>query len=834
VSDHYHLDIHPDDLRKASKTVSRLAEHCDAKGRTVTGTPGEIGDQWTGQAATSIKAEMTGLGRVMTGFVAKLDACKGALDGLADDYDDAKTKLVSLNKRWQDAQDAYTAAVNKADSDQRTANQNANAGDKPPTQADKDQIAGDHTRAVNAAKTAHTTAIGGLDQEFQDLKDHLQRQTTSAGGKLASNGVPIPVPPGTIEAYQHGYYYPVTLDHSALESGLALTKEFEDKRIDLDIQAQGKQAAEQLMNSNGDISPALIAQIQEQSGNPYFANGLAANIDPEQLNAVLAQYDQRLTESGDYSPEEIAKRNNAALEAIGTTIGTATQGEGDLTLPPDFEAKWVKAITEPGMYEADASAPPNQAQRLALLMEFGTWGTGFLAGVSSDLYDYERSKGGDPVWSPKSGPEKIFGPDGKPRIDVMASVMKALGNNPEASQLFFSGGPTTTIDLDGTKVTVSERMKYLVQDRTWSVMTDGTNGGNLGAALKAATAELRNDGDTGRTSAQLASQLFTVVADKVGDGSDNPGPFNDDGWQMWQGAKPALADIVASYSTDLFRIGRPGSNADDLNSVIDPENDIYLQGMPYGAAMSRAQMAKVLGTLAIDDDGDKNMDKVLAGLAVASKLRMSRAFQDSLHDGGDPSTPAALFQGQNIPRIVTASNESAATLGWVLNTAYSAALDKEDVDKKNAEMASKVFDAFTAIPGVGPTGEWAKFAFDETTSMISDKIGESDATAQGKYNELGPTQESKLEQNLLDEMLGQGYFDDRYFDEANGTAASTRYPKPPPGAIDDGPPPHFNFDSDAYQKWLRDGFPLDAMLNTNVYTPFEKGLTAGHDLAGSN
>ena len=834
MSDHYQIDIHPDDLRKASKTISRLAEHCDAKGRTVTGTPGEIGNQWTGQAATAIKAEMTGLGQTMTGFVAKLDACKGALDGLADDYDEAKNKLVDLNKRWQDAQDAYIAAVSKADSDQRTANQNANAGDKPPTQADMDQIAGAHTKAVGDAASTRTTALNVLDGEFQDLKDHLQRQTRNAGTKLGSNGVPIPVPPGTVEAYQHGYYYPVTLDHGALETGLALTKEFEDQRIDLDIEAQGKQAAEQLMNSNGDISPALIAQIQEQSGNPYFADGLASNLDPEQLNSVLALYDERLTESGDYSPDEIAQRNNAALQAIGTAIGTATQGEGDLALPPDFETKWVKAITEPGMYESDASAPPNQAQRLGLLMEFGTWGTGFLAGVSSDLYEYERSKGGDPVWSPKSGPEKIFGPDGKPRIDVMASVMKALGNNPEASQLFFSGGPTTTIDLDGTKVTVSERMKYLVQDRTWSVMTDGTNGGNLGAALEAATAELRNDGDTGRTSAELASQLFTVVADKVGDGSDNPGPFNDDGWQMWQGAKPALADIVASYSTDLFRIGRPGSNADDLNSVIDPENDLYLQGMPYGAAMSRAQMAKVLGTLAIDDDGDKNMDKVLAGLAVASKLRMSRAFQDSLHDGGDPSTPAALFQGQNIPRIVTASNESAATLGWVLNTAYSAALDKEDVDKKNAEMASKVFDAFTAIPGVGPTGEWAKFAFDQTTSMISDKIGDSDAAAQGKYNELGPAQESKLEQNLLDEMLGQGYFDDKYFDEANGGQGSTRYPKPPAGAIDDGPPAHFNFDSDAYQKWLREGFPLDAMLNTNVYTPFEKGLTAGHDLAGSN
>ncbi|NUR09840.1 MAG: WXG100 family type VII secretion target [Nocardioidaceae bacterium] len=829
MTDHYHLDIHPDDLRKASKALNRLAEHSDTKGKTVTGTPGEIGDQWTGKAATSIKAEMTGLGQTMTGFVAKLDACKGAVDGLADDYDEATRTLNSLNTRWQAAQDAYTTAVNKADSDQRSANQRLNSGDKPPTQADQNQVNTDHANAVVTAASTRDTAVGKLDTEFEQLKTHLQTRTKNAGTKIADNGVPIPVPPSTIEAYQHGYCYPVTLDHSSLESSLALTKQFEDQRIDLDIEAKGKTAAEQLMNSNGDISPELIAQIHEQSGNPYFAYGLASNVDPQQLNAVLSAYDVRLRESGDYPAEEIAKRNNAAIMAIGTTLGTATQGDGELTLPPDFETTWAAAITETPYTQKDGTAPPNQAQRLGLLMEQGTWGTGFLAGISSDLYDFERAHQDDHPWSSRSGIEKLVGPDGKIRLDVMSSVMAALGHNPEASQLFFSGGPSTTIEMDGQKVTVSERMKYLVQDRQWGVMTDPTNGANLGAALEAATAEIRDDGEGGRTSAQLASQLFTVIADRTGDGSDNFGPINDDGWQMWEGARPALADIVASYSTDLFRIGRPDSNADDLSSVIAPENDLYLRGMPYGAAMSRDQMAKVLGTLAYDDE---NMDEVLAGLAVASKLRMSRAFEDALHDGGSPSAPAALFQGRNIPGIVTASNESAATIGWVLNAGYSARLDKEEVDKKNAEMMSKMFDAFTSIPGVGPAGEWSKFAFEQTTSMVSDQIGQSEATATDDYNTLGPAQESKLEQGLLDQMLANGYFDQKYFDEANGGPGSTRYQPPPPGAIDDGPPPHFDYDSDAYQKWLRDGFPMDAMLNTNVYTPFEKGLKTGHDLAG--
>jgi uncharacterized protein YukE len=830
MTGHYTLDIHPDDLRRASKAVSRLAEHSDSKGRTVTGTPGEIGDQWTGKAATSIKAEMTGLGHTISAFTAKLDACKGALDALADDYDEARVKLDDLNQRWQAAQDAYSSAVTKADSAQRTANQKANGGAKPPAQGDLDQISGDHTHAVDAAAGARTAALNRLDTEYDDLVDHVETQTRNAATKIGAHGVPIPVPPSVIAAYQHGYDYPVTLDHGSFDAPMALTKEFEDKRVDLDIEAKGRLAADQLMNSRGEISDALVAQIKEQSGNPYFTYGLASNVDPKQLNAVLSLYDARLTESGDYSPEEAARRDNALIEAVGTALGTATQGTGDLQLPFDFSTKWSSAMTEPGWSERDGTAPPNQAQRLGLLMEQGTWGTGFLAGVSSDVYDYERAHEDDHPWSSKAGIERLIGPDGRQRLDVMASVMKALGHNPEASQLFFSGGPTTTIDVDGHAVTVSERMKYLVQDRGWDSMTDSTNGGNLGEALKAATAVLRNDGDTGRTSAELASQLFTVVADKTGDGSDNPGPFNDEGWQMWDGMRPAVADIVSSYATDLLRIGRPGSNGDDLDrGYVDPENDLYLQGMPYGAAMNRDVMAKVLGTLSADD---KNFEKVLAGVAVAADLRMGRAFDDALHDGSSPSTPVALLRGENVPRINTAANESASALGWVLNAGYGARLSKDDLDAKNAEMRSKMFDAFTSIPGVGPAGEWSKFAFDQVTSAISDKIGESDPDTDSKYNALGSQESTKLKQALLDKMLTAGYFDPKYFDEANGAAGGHRYPPPPQGAIKPGDPPTFDFDSDAYQQWLRDGFPMDAMLNTNVGDPFNDGLTDGYQLAG--
>ena len=39
----------------------------------------------------------------------------------------------------------------------------------------------------------------------------------------------------------------------------------------------------------------------------------------------------------------------------------------------------------------------------------------------------------------------------------MASLMKALSHDPEASQQFFEGGSTSTLEVGGHEVQVSER-----------------------------------------------------------------------------------------------------------------------------------------------------------------------------------------------------------------------------------------------------------------------------------------------------------------------------------------------------------------------------------------
>jgi hypothetical protein len=420
-----------------------------------------------------------------------------------------------------------------------------------------------------------------------------------------------------------------------------------------------------------------------------------------------------------------------------------------------------------------------------------------------------------------------------PRIDVMASLMKALEHNPEAARNFFSdpGGPTVTIEVDGEDVEVSERMKYLIVDRTWSHMTDPTNGGNLGGALEAATTAVRDQTTEGRTSAELASEMFLIIGGATGDDASGGlfGLGSNDGWQMWDGMRESVADIAGNYAPDLMRIARTG-DADDLSSLhTSPEEEFFGEGAPYGAALDPEAMQAVLGALAEDDE---HIERVLAGVGAATHLRMSQAFHDALGDGGNPPAPVAMLLGQNIPEVTTATNESAGGLAWVLNAAYHGRLSDEELEKKQAEARAALFDTVTSLPGVGPAGEWSKFVFDQASSQIKDQIGKVDTTASEDYSQLSADEKANLERMVLNQILAQGYLDQEYFDQANGGPDSDRYQPPPPGAVLDGNPPRFDFDSEEYQQWYRDRFPYDEFLNSNVFPDFTENLNAGVPLGG--
>lgn len=601
-----------------------------------------------------------------------------------------------------------------------------------------------------------------------------------------------------------------------------------------EAQRNGEEAAQALIDSRGHIPPELAAEILANANDPYFAAGLAKNISPEEVASLLDTYDALGDARGEQGFDTSQGRRDL-ITGLGTLFGTASRNTGDLAMPQDYADQWSSAITAP-VHEQGGEAMENHSQYLALLMSQGVYSRPFLNEVGDDLYAYENEGENGAVWGPKSNHmDPVVDPsNGRPVIDVMAQFMVSLSHNPLAAQDFFSEGGTEEVDIESTKMQMNSRLQYFLQERSWDYTSDASNGEYLGLALDAATTTFRNGEYTGEMSAQIASQTFTLVGDITNDDSSDGGLFGigaSEGWQMWNGLRGPMADMLASYSPDLMRVARTGQADGGLNDgwTVGPETELLGDGAPYGAAMNPELIQQILGTFGKDGQ-DEHLDTILAGVGAASQWRMSQALGDALGDGTPPPAPVAMLLGQNVPELTTATNEMAATLGWVLNGAYRGALSEEDLEQKQAEMRSQIFGAITSLPGLEPASEWGQFAFEQVTSQIEDAMGNVEGTASGDYSELSASEKEDLERMILNQMLASGYFDQEYIDAAN--QGGDRYGAPPPDAIVPGSnPPEFDFESEAYNTWLRDRFPMDSFLNTNVYPPFNEHLNAGAELA---
>ncbi len=592
-----------------------------------------------------------------------------------------------------------------------------------------------------------------------------------------------------------------------------------------EAQQAGQEAAQEFLDSNGEVSPELAEQIEQNMNDPYFAAGFGENADPEQVAAVLDTMDAQVEATN--MPQEL---RNRMVESVGTTLGTATRNTGDLAMPDGYSQQWSEAITA-DTHPEGGDAPQNQAQYLALLMQQGTYSRPFLNEVGDTLYEYETNADGQ-VWGPKHNHmDPVMDTNGDKVVDVMAGYMGALENNPLAAQDFFSQGGNVEVDIEGDKVQMNERLKYMIQDRGWAHTTDPSNGGQLGGALEAATTHFRNDEATGEQSAEIASQTFALLGDVTGDGASDGfmGMGASEGWQMWEGMRGNVANMMANYGSDALRVAG-SQDADDIPPWTQgPESDLLGEGAPYGASLDPELYQQILGTFGKDGQ-DAHLETVLAGVSAASQIRMQVALDKSLDDGTPPPAPVAMLEGNNIPALSTATNEMATTLGFVINGAYHGALDEEELEQKRQEMKSNVFGAVTAVPVWGQAAEWSKYGFEQITGMMKEEIKNTDPDASGEFGDLSGNEKDSLEKMMLNQMLAEGYFDDQYIDEAN--QGGDRYGAPPEDAIVPGSdPPQFDFDSQAYQDWKRDKFPMDDFLNSHVYPPFTESLNDGLGLA---
>ncbi|GAA0608820.1 hypothetical protein HPO96_30830 [Kribbella sandramycini] len=592
-------------------------------------------------------------------------------------------------------------------------------------------------------------------------------------------------------------------------------------------QADGAAAAKKLKESDGKLDPDLIAQITKYQNDPYFAAGFARSMTPTEMSDYLLRVSRQRDEIMRHPTSRTAaeyekwKTNYPALvSAMGTTLGTATRNTGELALPADFARKYAAAITEGGTQPGDGGQVKyGQASALTLLMRYGQYSTEFLGTVSNTVYDYEREHGKKgPVWQPRSyyPPDHAFGgaymPDGGIMPDPMANIMEALSHNPQAAQNFFDvGNPnakTADIEVNGQKLKVNDRMKYLLQARTWKY----DNADALGNALQAATTNWRDRSENGRISAVIASQTFLLLGQKAGEGKKSGdvwalGLNSRQGWKPGTDMRDSLAHILASYSPDLIRVaGTENPSSDPLGGGWTAEaGDSFPPGGPYGAVMSAGLMRKLLGVVG---EEQKNLTIVSTGVLAAGQLMFGHSMAEALKK--DPNAAVDMIKDdEKSPVLNAAATQLANTLGFVMTAGYEGDKTDQEFQKKRAEAISKALGVALKLPVIpSPTGDWSGLIIDQAKSAALDGLGKGPKQdAKELYNPAAGDGQDSLRKLAMNSLLANGYFDPKFYQQANTPDAPNKFVPPPPGAFKMGPdgkplvPLRFDFESKAYLDW---------------------------------
>ncbi|QCC76356.1 WXG100 family type VII secretion target [Nocardioides daphniae] len=308
MTDHFQLDVHPEKLRATARTMDATAETVAAKGTTLSATPDEIGQSWTGDAAASIKGEMTALGGQLQKFAPKFRAAAQALRDLAADYEEAIDQVASMNRKWDDTETAYDDAVRAADRARTRNLEGAKPKDGSPlNRGIRDEIDQIRTGAISAAAETRRVDQTNLTRSFSLTKQWLAHATRQTG-KAVDEALIVKVTPEEVAHYSSTGSMPRTLDFSAMDAMLLATEKRKAEIAELAAQdaAEGAQEAaddlaalDELLGDQPYLEDpaavrALLERMGGKHGDPHYTRALVEALGPDGLNELYDKIDQSM------------------------------------------------------------------------------------------------------------------------------------------------------------------------------------------------------------------------------------------------------------------------------------------------------------------------------------------------------------------------------------------------------------------------------------------------------------------------------------------------------------------------------------------------------------
>lgn len=537
---------------------------------------------------------------------------------------------------------------------------------------------------------------------------------------------------------------------------------------------------------------SFLAHFDDQE---HFSTALFTTVSPDEFGDAILHLSQDVYPPGSMSTPDPAQAQIYAdfLDHAGVSLATYSNHVAN---PAALADEWYNAITGNGTDDLNQHPNPENAAALTLLIKRGgqhaEFDATFLGDLTNQVYDWERSFGGDAVWGPlndqfspgygvkepiieygdtTTSADNITYP-GTP-FDGLANLLSGMEMSPEAAERFF------TYEGDGTYVDqveykgehVNEKLLYLFADRKWP--TD--DGDGFGVALRNAATHSRDEGDgspdsltKGDRAARLASQSVFIIANETGRGDS----WKDDGWQIPAGMRDDVGYMLAAYAPDIHRISQAeGDDISGNNWVFgDHDSENGYHGF-MGLAASSEDLATVLQGVGRGDDKEGITAVLTSQIAHHESLMNDALTAYNERHPDAPKTIDEIMSDQNFNQaLVTIGETNGGTLEFILSNGVAGGRDDENARKERAEMMATAFSIGTSfLPGAGEVlGEGATELAKKTYGVVtSQAIGELKkrigAAPDGLTDAWGASSEDDIRTGLsygtYNAFLNAGYLD---------------------------------------------------------------------------
>lgn len=408
-------------------------------------------------------------------------------------------------------------------------------------------------------------ALAPLRSRYRATVDELRRRGADAASRLT----------GAVPEYRSGMS-PGDVSLAVRDSVAARLPSVQQ----LDGQRRGRELADRirpLLEHGERIPDELLARLERDKDNPWFAKTVLEALGPQAPHWAMLVMD-----ANGY-PKDY---NERVVRDLGELLALGTRTEGPARLSDSYVDGLLKPLDEHNGLGVE------YAWYLGHLLHYGgRFGTDFLTRAGDKLYALDREGHDEQMYTMVGGgAHRPLTAGWDMPDDAMEAYFDAVAKDARAAQQFFHGH--------------ADRLDhYLLDRRTDDYL--GDRGEALGKALEAATTRLRDDGETGRASAEITADLVRTLGGR-------PHDFLVE--HDREKVLPHAAAILNGYSDDVFyALSRSdyGGAADSTARLGQPE----LGGKDWGVDFAAADLRGVLGQ--VDHDTEAYRSVVAAQLSAS-------------------------------------------------------------------------------------------------------------------------------------------------------------------------------------------------------------------------